>query len=540
MARKNSVLAALFAAAACILLLFTDGSLAGMAERARQERGKRASLAAASHNRRQQPGKQAFRYLNNKTEPFQIKSLPDINLDLGEIYSGQIPVDKNDPSRKMFFVYQPTIGKPVDEVVIWFNGGPGCSSLEGFLQENGLFIWGWGQSSATINQYSWVNETNVLWVEYPIGLGFSTGNVTATSEEETAADFLGFFKNFEETFGIKNYKIYVTGESYAGRYVPYVSAAMLDKKDKEYYDLSGAILYDPVIGQYEYVGQSVPLVPYVKKYAEFFNYNETFLQYLDTAYEQCGYKEYYEKYMAFPPAGVQPQLIGGTPQNSKASVDCDVWSAAYIAASQPNPCFNVYEISSMCPVLSDPLGFPGDLIYQYPGMGGIYFDRKDVKEAMHAPQDVTWAECSGPVFADRSGPYKNGDNSLDPIQKVLPQIIEATGRVLVSNGNYDMEIITAGTLLSIQNMTWGGQMGFQQEPCEPIDIKLPDLQWAQAFADSGQIGFDGPGQGIMGIQHFERGLMWAETFQSGHMQPQFQPRSSYLHLQWMLGRIDHL
>ena len=72
-----------------------------------------------------------------------------------------------------------------------------------------------------------------------MGTGFSIGEVTATTEEEIAQDFIKFFKNFEKTFGIKHYKIYVTGESYAGRYVPYISAAMLDEKDKEYYDLSG-------------------------------------------------------------------------------------------------------------------------------------------------------------------------------------------------------------------------------------------------------------------------------------------------------------
>ena len=76
-------------------------------------------------------------------------------------------------------------------------------------------------------------------VEQPVGTGFSIGEVTAKTEEDIAQDFIKFFKNFEKTFGIKNYKIYVTGESYAGRYVPYISAAMLDQKDKEYYDLSG-------------------------------------------------------------------------------------------------------------------------------------------------------------------------------------------------------------------------------------------------------------------------------------------------------------
>lgn len=80
-------------------------------------------------------------------------------------------------------------------------------------------------------------------VEQPVGTGFSIGEITATTEEEIAQDFIKFFKNFETTFGIQNFKIYVTGESYAGRYVPYISAAMLDQNDTTYYDLSGKLTY---------------------------------------------------------------------------------------------------------------------------------------------------------------------------------------------------------------------------------------------------------------------------------------------------------
>jgi len=182
--------------------------------------------------------------------------LPDVPFDIGEMYSGLIPIDEKDPSRALFFVFQPTVGKPTDEIVIWLNGGPGrfkvisqtsspltdragCSSLEGFFQENGRFIWAPGMYSVEVNPYSWVNLSNVLWVEQPVGTGFSIGKVSATSEEDIAQDFVKFFKNFQTKFGIKNFKIFVTGESYAGRYVPYISAAMLDEKNKEYYNLQG-------------------------------------------------------------------------------------------------------------------------------------------------------------------------------------------------------------------------------------------------------------------------------------------------------------
>ena len=177
------------------------------------------------------------------------------------MYSGLIPIDEDDPDRALFFVFQPRVGTPVDEITIWTNGGPGCSSLEGFFQENGLISWQWGMYAPEINDYSWVNLTNMLWVEQPVGTGFSTGKVTATSQEDIAGDFVKFFKNFEvcplidcgnwrsnpltaakKTFGIKDHKIYVTGESYAGRYVPYIANAMLDEDDTTYFDVGGKSL----------------------------------------------------------------------------------------------------------------------------------------------------------------------------------------------------------------------------------------------------------------------------------------------------------
>lgn len=58
----------------------------------------------------------------------------------------------------------------------------------------------------------------MVWVEQPAGTGFSPqkGTPPATNEIEVADQFLGFFKNFVDTFGLHNKKIYITGESYAG------------------------------------------------------------------------------------------------------------------------------------------------------------------------------------------------------------------------------------------------------------------------------------------------------------------------------------
>lgn len=51
--------------------------------------------------------------------------MPDIPFDVGEMYAGLMPIDMNDTSRALYFVFQPTVGAPVDEITIWLNGGPG-------------------------------------------------------------------------------------------------------------------------------------------------------------------------------------------------------------------------------------------------------------------------------------------------------------------------------------------------------------------------------------------------------------------------------
>jgi len=86
----------------------------------------------------------------------------------------------------------------------------------------------------------------------------------------------------------------------------------------------------------------------------------------------------------------------------------------------------------MCPILFDPLAFPTELLY-VPADFEVYFNRTDVKMAIHAPLDVTWGECaSEPVFIGQGGPQNEGDTSPNPIEGVLPQVIEATNRVLIS------------------------------------------------------------------------------------------------------------
>jgi carboxypeptidase D len=152
-------------------------------------------------------------------------SIPDVDFDVGESYSGLLPISKNaSESRQLFFWFFPsTTGNTTsDELVIWLNGGPGCTSLEGLLQENGPFLWQNGVFKPVPNRYSWNKLANMLYVDQPVGTSFSQGVPNIRNEEDLAAQFLGFLENWMETFGMKGRSTYVSGESYAGYYVPYI------------------------------------------------------------------------------------------------------------------------------------------------------------------------------------------------------------------------------------------------------------------------------------------------------------------------------
>jgi carboxypeptidase D len=85
--------------------------------------------------------------------------------DIGEMYAGLLPttINSTNTSDALFFIWQPTIGEPVDEITIYLNGGPGWSSWESFFQEVGRFTWQAGTYQPIENPYSWVNLTNMLW-----------------------------------------------------------------------------------------------------------------------------------------------------------------------------------------------------------------------------------------------------------------------------------------------------------------------------------------------------------------------------------------
>lgn len=207
-----------------------------------------------------------YQFLTNKTQSYLVDgtAIPDVEFDVGESYAGSLPLNDTSTDDELFFWFFPSTNSDAkEEILIWLNGGPGCSSLEGLLQENGPFLWQSGTFAPIQNPYGWNRLTNVIYVDQPVGTGFSQGTPTAQNEEDVANQFMGFWKNFVDTFDLQDYKVYIVGESYAGMYVPYIASGMLDANDTSYYNVSGIMVYDPCIA-YGYLQGSVTAVPFVQ------------------------------------------------------------------------------------------------------------------------------------------------------------------------------------------------------------------------------------------------------------------------------------
>ncbi|KAI9205610.1 Alpha/Beta hydrolase protein [Polychytrium aggregatum] len=152
--------------------------------------------------------------------------------DVSQIY-GYLDVDEE---KHFFFWFFESRHKPEsDPLVLWLNGGPGCSSLTGLFMELGPCRVNEGGQGTTLNPYSWNNKANVIFLDQPVNVGFSyaDGGKQTSTTVEAAADvfaFLQLFLGSNEKY--IDLPFHVTGESYAGHYVPAIGKVIADHNNE--------------------------------------------------------------------------------------------------------------------------------------------------------------------------------------------------------------------------------------------------------------------------------------------------------------------
>ncbi|XP_065875790.1 serine carboxypeptidase-like 20 [Euphorbia lathyris] len=186
-------------------------------------------------------------------------------------YSGYVTIDERN-GKKLFYYFVESEGNPSqDPVVLWLNGGPGCSSFDGFVYEHGPFSFEAANASGSLpklhlNPHSWSKVSNVLYLDSPAGVGLSySKNITdyTTGDVKTALDSHEFLLKWFELYPeFLSNPFFISGESYAGVYVPTLAYEVMkgiDAGTKPIINLKGYLVGNGVTDE-EFDGNA--LVPF--------------------------------------------------------------------------------------------------------------------------------------------------------------------------------------------------------------------------------------------------------------------------------------
>lgn len=340
-------------------------------------------------------------------------------------FSGYVNVDDRNQQALFFYFAEAEKDAASKPLVLWLNGGPGCSSLGvGAFSENGPFR---PKGEGLVrNQFSWNREANMLYLETPIGVGFSYSTDTSAYEgvndKITARDNLVFLKNWFIKFPeYRNRSLFIVGESYAGHYVPQLAELMLQFNKKEkLFNLKGIALGNPVL---EFATD-------FNSRAEFF-WSHGLIS--DTTYKVfssvCNYSRYVREYYngAVSPvcSSVMSQVSTETSRFvDKYDVTLDVCLSSVFSQTKVLNPQQVTETIDVC-VEDETVN---------------YLNRKDVQSALHARLVGVqrWSACSNVLD------YELRDLEI-PTITVVGKLVQEGIPVLVYSGDQDSVIPLTGS-----------------------------------------------------------------------------------------------
>lgn len=355
-------------------------------------------------------------------------------------YAGYVTVNEQKGRALFYWFYEASALPDEKPLVLWLNGGPGCSSVGyGATQEIGPFLVDADGHALKFNPYSWNTEANLLFLESPVGVGFSYSNTSTdydnVGDDFTAQDAYIFLHKWFLKFPSYRKRIfYIAGESYAGKYVPELAELIHDKnKDPSLFvDLGGILLGNPETcdaedwkGLVDYAWSHAVISDethkIIKQSCDFYSNdtwsNEDCSQAVDEVLKQYKEIDIYSLYTSI--------CIG----NSTTSEDKSM-QVMFRSTSKLMPRI----IGGYDPCLDD--------------YARYYYNRADVQKALHVSDGHRlrdWSICNMTIFNG----WSDSKESMLPIYKKL---IAAGLRIWVYSGDTDGRVPVLSTRYSLSSI----------------------------------------------------------------------------------------
>ncbi|KAK8965744.1 Serine carboxypeptidase 3 [Platanthera guangdongensis] len=389
----------------------------------------------------------------------------------------------HDASRMFYFFFESRRSKRDDPVVIWLTGGPGCSSELAIFYENGPFNVA-DNMSLLSNEFGWDGVSNLIYVDQPTGTGFSYSSDSRDLRHDENGvsndlyDFLqAFFSHHPEYV---NNDFYITGESYAGHYIPaFASRVHRGNKAKEgaHINLKGfAIgngLTDPAI-QYKAYGDYALEMGIIAE-SDYKRINRVYPA-CEKAIKLCG--------SSGKAACMASYLVCNTIFNSILNTAGNI---------------NYYDIRKQC---------EGSMCYDFSNMEK-FLNQESVRKTLGIG-DIEFVSCSPKVYEAMLTDW------MRDLEVGIPALLEDGIKLLVYAGEYDLICNWLGNSRWVHAMEWSGQQAFVSSSEKPFTVD---------GKKAGELKSHGP-------------LTFLKVHDAGHMVPMDQPLVSLEMLRrWMKGDL---
>jgi cathepsin A (carboxypeptidase C) len=419
---------------------------------------------------------EAFNLRTKKVDPKKLK------VDNVTQYSGYL--DNEEDDKHLFYWFFESRNDPKnDPVVLWLNGGPGCSSLTGLFMELGPSSIN-EKGEVVYNPSSWNENANVIFLDQPVNVGYSysggkVSNTVAAGKDVYALLTL-FFKQFPE---YAKQPFHISGESYAGHYIPVFAAEILSHK-KRNINLQSVLIGNGLTDGYTQYEYYRPMACGDGGWPAVLNEQECTA--MDNALPRCQsliescYKS--ESVWSCVPASIycNNALIG-----------------AYQRTGQ-----NVYDVRKPC----------GDNPLCYNELDWIskYLNRQDVMDALGV-EVSKYDSCNFDINRN----FLFAGDWMQPFHRLVPGILKEIP-VLIYAGDADFICNWLGNLAWTNALEWPGQAKYAK--AELKDLKLK--------ADGSNIG------SVKSSGNFT----FLRLHAGGHMVPYDQPAASLDMLdRWLAG-----